>query len=68
VLARIPQETAKTKDITGRSAASGRVVRGAFAEGFLGAGRVTGTVSFGKDTKASSAWSSPTWTASRTNS
>ena len=39
VLARIPQETSKTRDITGRSAARGGALRGALAEGRRPAGR-----------------------------
>jgi DNA-directed RNA polymerase subunit beta' len=50
VLARIPVEGQKTRDITG-GLPRGRAVRSPHAQGQGHAGRETGTVSFGKETK-----------------
>jgi DNA-directed RNA polymerase subunit beta' len=53
VLARIPVEGQKTRDITGGSAAGGRAVRGPLVPRMSRQcwPRMTGTISFGKETK-----------------
>jgi DNA-directed RNA polymerase subunit beta' len=51
VLARIPQEGQKTRDITGGLPRVAELFEARSPEGRRHAGRVTGTVSFGKETK-----------------
>ena len=68
VLARIPQESQKTRDITGGLPRVAELFEARSPKDAGMLADVTGTVSFGKDTRASSAWSSPTWKASATSS
>ena len=65
VLARIPQETSKTRDITGGLPRVAEAVRGALAQGRRHAGGESpARCRSARTPRASSAWSSPIWTAS----
>ena len=68
VLARIPQESQKNRDITGGLPRVAELFEARSPKDAGMLAEVTGTVSFGKDTKGSSVWSSPTWTAMPTSS
>ena len=68
VLARIPQESQKTRDITGGLPRVAELFEARSPKDAGMLADVTGTVSFGKDTKGKQRRSSPTWKASATSS
>ena len=67
VIARIPQETSKTRDITGGLPRVADCSRRPKEASILA--EISGTIAFGKETKASAVWSLPrTTVAIRTKS
>jgi DNA-directed RNA polymerase subunit beta' len=68
VLARIPTESQKTRDITGGLPRVAELFEARSPKDAGMLAEVTGTVAFGKETKVSSVWKSPTWTATSTSS
>jgi DNA-directed RNA polymerase subunit beta' len=68
VLARIPTESQKTRDITGGLPRVAELFEARSPKDAGMLAEVTGTVASVKRPRASNAWKSPTWTATSTSS